>query len=170
MTDLPSDHVHVEGNDPRHTGICVKCGRLMPPRTYDLSGETDTYGFDPFLHKRDPEWEQLTTYREAAGENIVGFIQSAELRAKAGAETYGFEFPSEARDLELDAYEEVVDLRNYIVWELDRYRRGINVRNEQKELRLRRRLRLACQIAADMLEDRPDLSTATQPGGHRATL
>jgi hypothetical protein len=56
----------------------------------------------------------------------VSLVCLAARRADFGEREYGKGFPVSERDLIVEAEQEIGDLANYLVWSLDRIRRGLD--------------------------------------------
>lgn len=99
---------HVEDANPRHRGVCVRCGKTFTPAER------------PSM-ERDTDFEKQTL-REAASKLGLEHIADA-LHAAADKRAHdGPVFLD--RDLVLEAIEESLDnTGNYIVWELQRMMR-----------------------------------------------
>lgn len=75
---------------------------------------------------RNPIFEQELTRHLATGlsVDVESINRFAGDRANNGAGEYGTGFPERSRDLPREALEEIADLRNYLVWALERVHRG----------------------------------------------
>lgn len=102
-----------QSHDPRNAGHCA-CGRKLERL------------------ERDPEWERDLLRHVATGLNadVGALILFARKRAEIGERNYGEAFPAPNRDLMLEAKEELGDGTNYIMWKLDRIRRGLDEAEE----------------------------------------
>lgn len=108
----PHAHKCSPSPNPRNPNHCA-CGRRLEPRL-----------------ERDPEWESDLLQHISSGLNadVSALRVFARRRAEIGERNYGEAFPASGRDLLREAREEAGDLANYLMWQLDRIRRGLDDR------------------------------------------
>jgi len=104
-------HVCCESENPRKAGYC-DCGKELPPETGP---------------RRDPQFECEITRYLLSGINVdpEPLNVFAGRRADIAKRDYGRDFPDLSRDLAKEACEELADARNYAVWWLDAFNRGL---------------------------------------------